>query len=189
MWEAITKLNAELEENEATKAAAEADVERRNEEIENNTKTLKDAREGKEALEEALKVLKDFYKGEHGVGGANSATVSMLQASPVDEDAPESFSGAYQGNQDAANGILGILEVIVSDFQRTVEKTTESEHEAAAAHVKFTRESKTFLSGARTELKNKENIITKSTHAITAGMEDLENAQNMMDAAVKTLED
>merc|ERR1719274_233880 len=83
-FEAITKLNAELESNEATKAEAEAAVERLTEEIdttekdqaaadearkeenENNTKTLKDAREGLEALEEALKVLKDFYHGAQG---------------------------------------------------------------------------------------------------------------------------
>merc|ERR1719263_877089 len=67
-FEEITKLNAELESNEATKAEAEAAVERLTEEIdttekdqaaadearkeenENNTKTLKDAREGLEAL-------------------------------------------------------------------------------------------------------------------------------------------
>merc|ERR1719274_174610 len=88
-FEAITKLNAELESNEATKAQAEADIERltdeiattekeqaeaddaRSEEKDNNTKTLKDARDGLEAVSDALKILKDFYKGEHGVGGTN----------------------------------------------------------------------------------------------------------------------
>jgi len=208
-FEAITKLNAELEANEATKAEAEAAVERLTEEIdttekdqaaadearkeenENNTKTLKDAREGLEALEEALKVLKDFYHGEHGVGGANTATVSFAQtgASPIAVDEPESFDGAYQGNQDAASGILGLLNVIRSDFMRTIEKTSESEKEAAAAHVKFTRKSKTFLAGANTEKKNKEHVVKTMTHAIASGMEDLKTNQGMMDAAVKTLED
>jgi len=206
-FEDITKLNAELESNEATKAEAEAAVERLTEEIdttekdqaaadearkeenENNTKTLKDAREGLEALTEALKVLKDFYHGEHGVGGANTAGVSFVQASPIAVDEPESFDGAYQGNQDAASGILGLLNVIKSDFMRTIEKTSESEKEAAVAHVKFTRKSKTFLAGAETEKKNKEHVVKTMTHAIASGMEDLKNTQGMMDAAVKTLED
>lgn len=206
-FEEITKLNAELETNEATKAKAEAEVERltgeiadtekeleeaneaRAEEKENNTKTLKDARDGKAALEAALKILKDFYKGEHGVGGANTASVSFVQASPIAEDEPESFSGAYQGNQDAASGILGLLNVIRSDFIRTIEKTSASEKEAAAAHVKFTRESKTFLAGANTEKNNNENVVKRMTHEIKTGMEDLKTAQGRMDAAVKTLED
>merc|ERR1712022_102126 len=82
-----------------------------------------------------------------------------------------------------------MLKVIHSDFIRTIEKTSASEKEAAAAHVKFTRESKTFLSGANTELKNKENVVTTMKHSIKSGMEDLRTNQGMMDAAVKTLED
>merc|ERR1719473_200629 len=113
----------------------------------------------------------------------------MIQASPIAVDEPESASGAYQGNQDAATGILGMLNVIKSDFIRTIEKTSESEKEAAAAHVKFMRKSKTFLAGANTEKKNKEHVVKTMTHAIKSGMEDLRTNQGMMDAAVKTLED
>merc|ERR1719263_557095 len=206
-FEDIKRLNAELEANEATKAQNEADVERLTEEIKtteeeqaaadearseekaNNMRTLKDAREGKTALNQALKVLKNFYKGEHVVGGANTASVSFVQASPIAGDEPASFDGAYQGNQDAAAGILGLLQTIQTDFVRTIEKTESSEKEAAAAHIKFTRESKTFLSGANIEKKNKEHVVEQMTAAINEGMADLTTSQGMMDAAVKTLED
>lgn len=114
--EAVMKLNAELKENEATKEINEADVRRLGDEIENTTneqntadearslekanneKTLRDAKEGHEAVNDAIRILKNFYHGEHGVGGANSATVSLIQASPIAVDEPESASGAYQGN-------------------------------------------------------------------------------------------
>lgn len=171
-----------------TQELADADNARA-EEKDNNVRTLKDAKEGHEAVSQAIKILKDFYYGEHGVGGANSASVSLVQleASPVAENTDN--RGAYQGNQDAASGILGMLDVIRSDFERTLERTAASEKEAAMAHVKFSRESKVFLAGAETEKKNKENVVKQMTHAINTGMEDLKDTVALVDAAVKTLED
>jgi hypothetical protein len=51
------------------------------------------------------------------------------------------FEGAYQGNQAGGDNILGMLEVIETDFARTKSETKAAEKEAAANHVLFKRES------------------------------------------------
>merc|ERR1719327_1578737 len=87
LTEEILQLEKDL--NEATEV--------RNEDKANNKKTLGDAGEGLEALKEAIKVLKDYYRK----AGRNKV---LLQASPVDQDmgaegVDGSAKGAYKGNQ------------------------------------------------------------------------------------------
>merc|ERR1719420_1982723 len=88
----------------------------------NNDATLKDANEALVALTQAISVLTEFYK---------KAAKSFAQASPVDEDMAAAgtggFAGAYQGNQAQGTGIIGILETIKSDFERTVSETEAAE--------------------------------------------------------------
>jgi len=210
----IQDLNAELAENEATLATAESEIGRlttelsesrtsmnetmtiRSDEKKQNLQVIKDSSDGLAAVSEALKILQDFYKGEHGVGGANSATLSLLQKeSPIQEKleaqgmAGTGEAAAYTGNQDAASGILGLLETIKSDFARSISTTKAAEKEAAAAHVLFMRETMAFIAGAETEKKNNENTKSAMEGAIDIGMQDLQSSQGCMDASVKTLED
>merc|ERR1712037_621895 len=93
----------------------------------------------KEALKDLKKSLKEATKAE---------TLLQTHASPVDEDNPGAgFDGAYRGSQGASSGILGLLDVIKSDYARTVKVTTKEEEEAHALFVKFDRSSKTDISG------------------------------------------
>lgn len=59
----------------------------------------------------------------------------MFQASPVDEDNPGAESGAYKGNQESAKGILGLLEVIVSDFELTIKNFQAQDEKEAVEFV------------------------------------------------------
>merc|ERR1719213_548419 len=121
----IAKLNEEIatlmsEVAELRKALNEA-TELRGQEKAENTKTLADANAGLAGVTKAMKILKDFYdnaliqtKTEYKPpkGDASGMTVGDL--------APDSFSGDFSGNQDAATGIIGQLDVIKSDFEATL---------------------------------------------------------------------
>merc|ERR1719313_2961624 len=73
------------------------------------------------AMKEATEVLKEYYA---------KAAPAMLQQSPAD-DAPESFSNeAYTGMQGAKKGVLGLLEVIHTDFSRVKSDTEVEEAQA-----------------------------------------------------------
>merc|ERR1719163_1103106 len=96
----ISKLSediTELSEGIATidKAVAEATADREAEKAK-NTETIADAKAASTAVSQAVAVLKEFY------AKAAEATALTQMKGPA-EDAPETFDGAYKGNQDQAS--------------------------------------------------------------------------------------
>merc|ERR1719213_1296319 len=182
LTEEIATLTAEIAElNDVhTKTTKE-----RTEEKAENTDTLDKAKEGLAAVKDAYDVLASFYKG------AGKAKVSLVQvkASPVAEDAPGSGqAGAYKGNQAKGGGILAMLEVIISDFERTIKVTTKSEKEAAKEFTKFERTTKASIASKETSKSTAEFDLKDTEMTITENMDDLEKHQKMLDDALKTLE-
>merc|ERR1719191_149348 len=161
------KFNAEVAEGEAKKdtlteeiAVLTSEIAELNDSLIKTTKartddkaenmdTLDKAKEGLAAVKDAYDVLKNFYKG------AGKAKVSLVQASPV--QGPDSgMGGAYKGNQQKAGGILAMLEVIISDFERTIKVTTKLEKDAHKVFTKFDRETKTSIAAKETQKSNDE---------------------------------
>merc|ERR1719237_17059 len=91
---AVADLNAAMAK--ATKLRAEEKAK--------NMETIKDAGEAQTAVAQALTVLKEFY------AKAGDAT-ALIQQQPV-------FDSPYKGMQSENGGVVGMLEVIESDFAR-----------------------------------------------------------------------
>merc|ERR1719443_2649586 len=168
----LKELNAALEE--ATKLRAEQKAE--------NIQTLKDAKQGLSAVSEALLILKVFYK-------QSAKNKVLLQASPIEEDDPGAESGAYKGKQDSAKAILGLLEVIVSDFQRTIKTTQAQEDAEQAEFIKFDRTSKADIGGKETKTELDEQDLAATETTITEKMKDLQTNQDLVDKALEELEE
>merc|ERR1719330_318994 len=174
----IAQLKEDLEALE--KALKEAE-EIRTKEKKENLQTIKDASSGLKSVTEAIALLSAFYK--------QAAKASFVQASPVDEDTQgPGFEGSYKGKQEASTGIIGMLEVIKSDFDRTVRHTTEAEAKAHADFVEFDRESKTDISGKETKKKLDEEDLATTLTTIEQKMTDLQTAQDLLDSALKVIE-
>merc|ERR1719160_2239309 len=127
----IQKLNEEITELTEAIAAIDAAVAKatkiREEEKAKNADTIKDAIEAQKAVEQALKVLKDFYEK------AGEAT-ALVQQQP---EAPEIFDKPYKGMQGENGGVVGMLEVILSDFARLEAETKAAEEEAQKEYDQF----------------------------------------------------
>jgi len=195
------KLDAEIKANQALKAQLTQDIEDlteeitdfndslakqtklRNQEKAENMETLDKANAGLAAVKDAKHVLVEFYK--KGAKGK----VSFLQASGVNDDAPEVHSGAYKGGQEKAGGIVAMLDVIIGDFKKSIKVVTDTEKSAHKAFVEFDRATKTSISEKETA-KSQAEIDHKATEQkIVEGFEDLEQTQKMLDDALMTLED
>lgn len=171
---ALEALAAGLEE--ATRARAEEQAQ--------NAAELATAHEGLEALKQAIAVLKTFYSQ------AAKAGTALLQASPMDEDSPGAgFEGQYQGKQESSKGIIGMLEVIQSDFERTIEKTTEAEKKAAAEFVQFDRASRESTAAKSTALELDQQDLTTTSSTIDVKTKDLKTYTDLVDLALVQLED
>merc|ERR1719316_828030 len=120
----IAKLTEEITELTEAVAAIDAAVAKatkiREEEKAKNTETIKDAQDAQIAVEQALTVLKEFY------AKAAEAT-ALLQQQP---EAPEIFDSPYKGMQAESGGVVGMLEVIQSDFARLEAETKAAEAQA-----------------------------------------------------------
>merc|ERR1719377_300521 len=200
----VLGLNAEIEELEAHKAKLLIDKDEltadiamltealtnatnaRAEDKANHDATLKDAGEALVALTQAISVLTEFYK--KGAKGA----VSFAQASPVDEDMAAAgtggFAGAYQGNQAQGTGIIGILETIKSDFERTVSETEAAEKTSYTDFTAFSKDTKASKSAKETGLKQTEAELVSTSGNLQASLEDLKQQQQLLDTALKALE-
>jgi len=148
-----------------------------------NLETMKDSKVGLAAVKEAIAILKAFYKK-----GAKAA--SFVQFSPVDEDTQGAgFSGAYAGKQESSKGIIGMLEVIASDFDRTNRHTEEAEQKAHEEFVEFDRVSRADISGKETKIELDKEDLKTTVNKIEQGLEDLITEQGLLDSALKRLED
>merc|ERR1719217_2013210 len=164
----ITDLTAEIAEIDA--AVAEATEIREKEKAE-NTVTISDAQEAQTAVSQAVTVLKEFYEK------AGEATAFIQQK-------PEIFDEPYQGMQSESGGVLGMLEVIASDFARLETDTKAAEAEAQDAFDKFSSESAVNRAANAKDVEHKTTKKTNQESALTAKKADLEGTQKELDAAL-----
>lgn len=157
-------------------------TEQREAEREDNLDAIKLSKEGVDAVAQAITVLKVYYKK------ALTASV-LMQASPVDEDTQgPGFEGAYRGRQDSAGGIIGLLEVIKADFDRTGRHTAQAEKDAQAEFVKFERTSKSDIAAKEMTLQLNQQELNLVSNRLEKKVEDLKTTQALLDDALKVLE-
>jgi len=102
-----------------------------------NTQTVADAVAGGKALTTALKVLRDFYSSQ-----------SFIQQAPDMEK--------FGGQQGSSKGVVGLLEVIQSDFLRLETETTATEKQAQRVYDEFMADAK-----KNKDTKHKEEVKLK----------------------------
>jgi len=136
----IHELEEELDQLNADMSAASKE---RHEEAQEAKVAMAEAEAGLDAIKSAIDILDKFYK----TAAKESVELGLMQG-PF-EDAPDAgFDNgeAYTGAGGASGGIIGMMEVIKSDFERTISETTANEEKAEKDHFGFMTESKTSFS-------------------------------------------
>merc|ERR1719324_144083 len=110
----ITDLTAEIADID--KAVAEATEIREKEKAE-NTQTISDSQDAQTAVAQAVTVLKEFYEKA-------AEAIALIQQQP---ESPAIFDTEYKGMQSENGGVVGMLEVIESDFARLEADTSSAE--------------------------------------------------------------
>jgi hypothetical protein len=161
-----------------------------------NSMTMEDATAGKTAVEQALEFLQNFYGSEKflqetPVEGYEKfvAEGSGADGKTVDDLAPDAgFEGEYGGKSDASKSIIGLLEVIVSDFERTLEQTQEDEDKAQSDFEAFKGDTEAAISDKNDLKGTKEADKTDAELAITEAEADLKSEQEVLQNAMDELE-
>jgi len=155
------------EQKDLAKAMAEATALRTDEKAK-NTETMDDAKAGEDATKQALVILKEFYASQ----------AALLQQKQVPEMA------AYKGMQSSKKGVVGMLEVISSDFARLYAETKASEDTAATEYA-------TFMADSKRSVKEKHELEFKTSLAMDQAefekdqmTKDLKATQKELDKAL-----
>jgi hypothetical protein len=147
------------EQDEATKMRAEEKA--------TNEQTIADAKAGQGAVEQAIKVLRDFY--------AKAADASLIQE-------------PYKGMQDTKGGVLGLMEVCLSDFARLETDTALDEEKAQTAYEKFMAESTQEKEVKEVTKEHKEGNKHKAEEDLRTTQKELALTQNELDKALDYFE-
>jgi len=189
--EAVETLHAEIDELQASiaklteeigelskaiadlQAAMAEATEIRQKEKEDNEVTIQDSQEAQTAVAQALTVLREFY------AKAGEAT-ALLQKKQM----PDIFDSPYKGMQAENGGVIGMLEVIESDFGRLEADTSAAEASAQKTYDTFMTDSKVDSAQKSTDVDHKTAKKQDETQALTAKREDLQGTQKELDAAL-----
>ena len=97
---------------------------------------------------------------------------------------PEIFDSPYKGMQSENGGVVGMLEVIESDFARLESDTKAAEATAQKEYDEFMTDSKVDKSEKSTDIEHKTAKKQDESQALTTKREDLEGTQKELDAAL-----
>jgi len=175
-----------LKEEQAELNAAIAEIDRamleateiRTKEKAKNEETIADAEAAIEAVKSALAILKEFY-----AKAATATALTQQKQSPA-EEAPESWDEPYQGQGGSSKGVVGMLEVIQTDFNRLLADTTADENSAQREYDAFAETSAADKKAKHEEAFAKSLVQIKKEHALVEIQEDLKSAQGELDAAL-----
>eukprot|EP00747_Dinoflagellata_sp_TGD_P156878 gnl/TRDRNA2_/TRDRNA2_177696_c3_seq1.p1 gnl/TRDRNA2_/TRDRNA2_177696_c3~~gnl/TRDRNA2_/TRDRNA2_177696_c3_seq1.p1 ORF type:complete len:739 (+),score=229.30 gnl/TRDRNA2_/TRDRNA2_177696_c3_seq1:96-2219(+) len=186
------KLNEEIsalqEAIAANKKGLNEATQLRNKEKADNKKTLTDAEAGKDAVKFAITTLKDFYEGASMIQTRYTPPAADRSGMTVSDMAPKAFSGTYHGNQAQSKGIIGMLEVILSDFERTLETVEATEDEAQKKFESFESETESDNEEKQEDVEKKESRISDIEDALVTLADEKSDGEKKLDGALEELE-
>eukprot|EP00933_Yihiella_yeosuensis_P042498 TRINITY_DN370_c0_g2_i1.p1 TRINITY_DN370_c0_g2~~TRINITY_DN370_c0_g2_i1.p1 ORF type:complete len:688 (+),score=251.63 TRINITY_DN370_c0_g2_i1:63-2126(+) len=114
----------------------------------------KDLSDGLEGIRMALSVLRDYYQG------TSQSPVSLLQLDPP--------SFGHSKDEGASTGIIGMLEVVESDFGRNLVEAETAEDSAQTEYVKLTDENKV----SKVQKEANQKFKAQTSAAITQALQE-----------------
>jgi hypothetical protein len=182
------KLGEELKElakeiKELTDAQAEAEKNRKEEKAE-NANTVSEAKAGLDAVKMAIDILDKFYKTS-----AKAEVDLSLAQGPLDDAPDAGFDNgeAYKGAGGEAGGIIGMMEVIQSDFERTISETKKAEAQAEKEHLEFMTETSKSLAEKKVAQKEKTRLKDETDNNFNDAEDEMTSQTKILVTSIKEL--
>jgi len=168
----IVNLHAELAK---TEEQIGTQTKLRQEQKAENEQTLKDAVEAQAAIEQAVTVLREFY--------ARAAESTALMQQHGGRQPPEIFEGSYKGMASESGGVIGMLEVIQSDYARLESTTTAMEATAQQDFDKQMRDDAVLKVQMEKDIEHKTRQKQTAQQSLVDRGNDFSSAQKELEAA------
>jgi len=132
----------------------------------------------------AIDILDKFYKTS-----AKAKVDLSLAQGPLDDAPDAGFDNgeAYQGAGAESGGIIGMMEVIQSDFERTISETNKAEAAAEKDHLEFTTETQKSLAEKKVALKESNKIKDETDSNFSDASDNLDSQTGILKTSIKEL--
>jgi len=194
--EEIADLGDQIAEVDAGVAKATED---RQAETAKNTATIKDAETANTAVTQAIAVLKEFYAKAatpveqpapiKGPIAWDPRAIQLLSPSFVQTSStqhakgkPEMEEGSYTGMGNG--GVLGLMEVVQSDFEKLIAETSATETEAAKIYDEFMADSDQDKAVKGADRTHKGSAKQAKESKLSSAKKDLRIVGEELDAAM-----
>jgi len=139
-----------------------------------NGKTVADATNGLAGVNRAIAILANFYNNALlQTGGSYTPPNADASGKTVGDYAPETFTGEFHGNQDAAQGITGQLQVIKTDFDRTITQTQADEDGAETIFNEYQADNDSSVYEKEDLMRQKRGEIVSEKSTLSDSKDDL----------------
>mmetsp|Transcript_74096 Transcript_74096/g.195290 ORF Transcript_74096/g.195290 Transcript_74096/m.195290 type:complete len:756 (-) Transcript_74096:107-2374(-) len=159
----------------------------RDEESAQNTAAVEEAHEGLDALNMCIDLLDKFYK----TMAKETVDLSLAQKGPADDAPDAGFDNgeAYIAGQSESGGILAMLDVMKTDFTRTIEETRKAEEQAEQDHLEFMTQSGMSLAKKEEAEKAKKEQKDDTEEQLGTAEDNLHSQTNILQESIKELLD
>jgi len=152
-----------------------------------NTKTVTMSDEAITSVKLALSMLQDFYKTALIETTKYTPPKAGRDGKTVGDLAPEAFDSTYHGSQSESKGIVGILEVILSDFERT-KKTTEGEEKMSQEEFdRIMKEEQDDIDKKNKLIDTKDGEKTNAESDLIDQQQAKKDAKDLLDSSLEAL--
>jgi len=181
LGEEIDTLKEEIKELNDKQAEAKED---RKEEKAENENTVKEAKAGLDAVKMAIDILDKFYKTS-----AKAKVDLSLTQGPLDDAPDAGFDNgeAYKGAGAESGGIIGMMEVIQSDFERTISETKKAEAKAERDHLEFMTETGKSLAEKNVAFKEKKRLKDETDQNDNDATDEMASQTKILVTSIKEL--
>merc|ERR1719473_353457 len=173
----IAKLAEEIANLRESVAASEEALAKattiREEEKSKNAETIKDAQEAQTAVAQALAVLKDFYDK-----AATATSFVQTKEPEIFDDEPYKGMGAENG------GVVGMIEVIQSDFARLESETTSAETEGKKIYEELSADTEVDKAQMTSDIDHNTGKKQNQETALEEAKADLDGTSKELTAAL-----
>jgi hypothetical protein len=197
MTEAINKLNAEIVE-------IKAEIVEKNEAIAATEKELKTATENRDAEHlEWQKTDKEDHDALHTVTSAKDVLAGfyadnglmLVQRQPggaagaAPPPPPGTWDAPYGGKTDESTSIISILDMIMEDIQKDIDKSLAAEEKAEADFQTFKSESEALIQSLTDEVSQLEGVQADKEALVTQHTEERTTLHGELNAVMQLLTD
>jgi hypothetical protein len=179
--EEIGTLTTELADLKTSQTDAQKN---RKDEKAENANTVVEAKAGLAAVKMAIDILDKFYKTS-----AKAKVDLSLAQGPLDDAPDAGFDNgeAYQGAGAESGGIIGMMEVIQSDFERTISETEAAEKAAEAEHLEFMTETGKSTAAKKMALSEKKSQKDETDNSFSDADSNMDSESKILVTSIKEL--